>query len=291
MIVVTGATGRLGRAVVERLLTRLPIEEIVAGVRDPAKAEALAERGVRVRADDFVDPEQVRTAFAGAAQVLVVSVDKVGEPALRMHRVAIEAARAAGARRVLYTSHMGARADSPFVPAVDHAASEAILAEGGAPFTALRHGFYAESALHLIGPGIEAGEIRAPEDGPVSWTARDDLAEADAVVLAEEGRLDGITPPLTAPEALTMAEVAVIASELTGREIKRVTVSDDEWRDAKVAAGVPPQMVEMLLGMYRAARRGDFAAIDSTLETLLGRRPRTMRDVLTATLKPASAPS
>lgn len=88
-----------------------------------------------------------------------------------------------------------------------------------------------------------------------------------------------------------MADLAAIASELTGREIKRVTVCDDEWRDAKVAAGVPAHMAEMLLGMYRAARRGDFAAIDPTLETLLGRRPRTMRDVLTATLKPASAPS
>lgn len=285
MIVVTGANGQLGRAVVEGLLTRLSANAIVASVRDPAKAEALARQGVNVRAGDFASLEELPAAFAGATQVLVVSVDKLGEPALRMHRDAIKAARAAGAQRVLYTSHMGARADSPFVPAIDHAATEAILAEGGASFTALRHGFYAESALHLIGPGIEAGEIRAPEDGPVSWTARDDLAEADAVLLAEEGRLDGVTPPLTAPEAFTMADLAAIASELTGREIKRVTVSDDEWRDAKVAAGVPAHMAEMLLGTYRAARRGDFAAADLTLETLLGRRPRTMRDVLAATLK------
>lgn len=287
MIVVTGANGQLGRAVVEGLLTRLPAHEIVASVRNPAKAQALANQGVSVRAGDFANPEELTAAFAGATQVLVVSVDKLGETALRMHRAAIEAARAAGARRVIYTSHMGARADSPFVPAVNHAATEAILSEGGAPFTSLRHGFYAESALHLIGSGIEAGEIRAPEDGPVSWTARDDLAEADAVLLAEEGRLDGITPPLTAPEAFTMTDLAAIASELTGREIKRITLSDDEWRESKVAAGLPAQMAEMLLGMYRAARRGDFATADPTLETLLGRRPQTMRDVLAATLKPA----
>ena len=81
--------------------------------------------------------------------------------------------------------------------------------------------------------------------------------------------------------------LAAIASELTGREIKRVTVCDDEWRHAKVAAGVPAQMAEMLLGTSRAARRGDFAAVDPTLATLLGRRPRTMRDVLAATLTPA----
>ncbi len=287
MIVVTGATGQLGRAVVEGLLTRLPADRIVASVRDPAKATALAERGVHVRAGDFAKPDNLAAAFAGAEQVLVVSVDKLGETALRLHHAAIEAARTAGARRVLYTSHMGARTDSPFAPAPDHAATEAFLAKGGAPFTSLRHGFYAESALHLIGHGLQAGEIRAPEDGPVSWTTRADLAEADAILLAEEGRLDGITPPLTATEAFTMADLAAIASELTGREIKRVNLPDDEWHDATVAQGAPAPMADMLLGMYRAARRGDFAAVDPTLEALLGRRPQTMRDVLAATLKRA----
>lgn len=288
MIVVTGAAGQLGRAVVKGLLTRLPADRIVASVRDPGKAAAFAEWGVSVRAGDFARPEGLAAAFAGAEQVLIVSVDKVGEAALQLHRAAIKAARTAGARRVLYTSHMGARANSLFVPASDHAATEAFLAEGGA-FTSLRHGFYAESALHLIGNGLEVGEIRAPEDGPVSWTSRADLAEADAILLAEEGRLNGITPPLTAPEAFTMADLAAIASELTGREIKRVIVSDDEWRAAKVAQGVPAPMAEMLLGMYRAARRGDFAAIDPTLEALLSRRPQTMRNVLAAILKSAEA--
>ena len=289
MIVVTGANGQLGRAVVEGLLTRLPADGIVASVQDPAKAAELAERGVHVRAGGFAEPSRLAAAFAGATQVLVVSVDKLGETGLRLHRAAIKAAHAAGAGRVLYTSHMGARGDSAFAPALDHAATEAFLAEGGVPFTSLRHGFYAESALHLIGGGLQAGEIRAPEDGPVSWTTRADLAEADAIVLADAGRLDGITPPLTAPEAFTMADLAAVASELTGRDIKRVTVSDDEWRSARVAQGTPAGMAELLLGMFRAARRGDFAATDPTLEALLGRRPQTMRDMLAAALRPAAA--
>ena len=188
---------------------------------------------------------------------------------------------------MLYTSHMGARTGSTFVPAVDHAATEAMLAEAGIPFTSLRHGFYAESALYMIGSAFETGELRVPEDGPVSWTARNDLAEADAILLAQEGRLDGVTSPLTAPEAFTMAEIAEIASELTGREIRHVTISDGEWRAARVAQGTPAPMAEMLLGMYRAARRGDFAAVDPTLEKLLGRRPQTMREVLGAALQPA----
>lgn len=288
MIVVTGANGQLGRAIVERLLIRLPAHQVVATVRDPAEATALAEQGVDVRMGNFADAEGLANAFAGATQVLVVSVDKLGEAALRMHRAAIQAARAAGVLRVLYTSHMAARADSPFTPAHDHAATEILLAEGGAPFTSLRHGFYAESALHLVGHGLQAGEIRVPEDGPVSWTTRADLAEADAILLAEEGRLDGITPPLTAPEAFTMADLAAIASELTGREIRHVILSDGEWLAGTVAQGVPAPMADMLLGMYRAARRGDFAAVDPVLETLLGRRPQTMRDVLAATLDPAT---
>ena len=91
---------------------------------------------------------------------------------MRLHRTAIETAARAGAQRILYTAHMGARPDSPFVPARDHAATEAMLAESGGAFTSLRHGFYAESALHMIGQGLAAGEIRVPEDGPISWTAR-----------------------------------------------------------------------------------------------------------------------
>ncbi|MFC0385812.1 Rossmann-fold NAD(P)-binding domain-containing protein [Muricoccus vinaceus] len=153
---------------------------------------------------------------------------------------------------MLYTSHMGSRDDALFAPASDHAATEAFLAQAGLPFTSLRHGFYAESALHLIGRGIEAGEIHAPE-------------------------------------VFTMAELATIASELTGREVKRVTVSDDEWLDATLAQGVPAPRAEMLLGMYRAARRGDFATTDPTLEKLLGRRSQTMRDVLASVLKAAAA--
>ena len=282
MIVVTGATGQLGRAVVESLVRRLPADRIVASVRDAAKASSLAALGVEVRTGDFDNPLSLKDAFAGAEQVLIVSANKLGDEALRLHRNAIEAARAAGARRILYTSHVGARAGSPFAPADQHAGTEANLAASGVVFTALRHGFYAESCLQMVGDGLRAGELRVPEDGPVSWTARADLAEADAAILADEGRSDGITPPLTASQALTMADVAALASKVTRRPVRHVTVTDKEWRDAKIAAGMPAIYAEMLLGTFRAARRGDFAATDATLETLLGRPPRTLHDVLSS---------
>jgi NAD(P)H dehydrogenase (quinone) len=288
MIVVTGGSGKLGQAVIRNLVRRVPAGQVAASVRDPVKADALARQGVAVRKGDFGDPATLAAAFDGAGQVLVISVDQFGERARALHRTAFDAARAAGARRVLYTSHMGAGPEGAFA---DHHAAEtalaAIAAESGMAFTSLRHGFYAESALHLIGRGLDTGDIRVPEDGPVSWTARDDLAQADATLLAGEG-IDGITPPLAALDAFTMADLAAIASELTGRPIRRTVVPDAQWRDEQIAGGMPAPIVEALLGMYRSARRGDLAADDDTLARLLGRRPRTLRDVLAETLAPAA---
>lgn len=289
MIVITGANGQLGAAIIENLLRTVPARELVASVRDPSQAAALAARGVEVRAGDFAQPNTLRTAFAGADQVLIVSANKLGEEARRLHQAAIEAAHAAGVRRIFYTSHMGARPDSFFEPALNHAASEAMLAAQGVAYTSLRHGFYAESALHMVGRGLREGLLRTPEDGPVSWTTRADLAEADALLLSQAGRFNGFTPPLTAAEAVTMADLAALASDITGREVKHLTVTDDEWLQDQVAHGVPAPVAALLLGSFKASRRGDFAAVDPTLEALLGRRPQPMRDVLAHALKPAEA--
>ncbi len=284
MIVVTGATGYLGRAVVENLLRRLPTDQLVASVRDAGKASDLSAQGVEVRTADFADEGSLQRAFSGAEQVLIVSADKLGDEALRLHRAAIKATRDAGVRRVLYTSHMGAHAGSPFLPADQHAGTEADLAASGMAYTSLRHGFYAESCLHMIEDGLRSGELSTPEDGPISWTARADLAEGDAAILVAEGVWDGITPPLTATKAVTMSEIAAIASEVTGRDVRHMTVSDEAWRDARIAGGTPPLYADMLLGTFRAARRGDFAATNPTLAALLGRTPKTMRDVLAEVL-------
>ena len=281
MIVVTGATGQLGSAVVDGLLCRVPAERIAVSVRDIGKAADLARRGVAVRQADFADAASLRAAFEGADQVLIVSANKLGEEALRLHRTAIATARAVGVRRILYTSHAGARLGSSFPPADQHAGTEADLAGSGA-WTALRHGFYAESCLFMVGDGLRDGELYTPEDGPVAWTARADLAEADAAILSAGDGWDGPTPPLTAGRAVTMAEVAAIASEVTGRAVRHTIIGDAEWRDAKVAGGMPTLYADMLLGTFRAARRGDFAATDPALEGLLGRRPQTMGEVLAA---------
>lgn len=282
MIVVTGATGQLGRGIVQQLLKRIPADQIGVSVRNPEKASALAKRGVRVRQGDFADAASLRRAFEGASQVLIVS-GGVGEAARREHRTAIEVAREVGARRVFYTSHLGANPRSPFPPMPDHAATEQALRSMGVRFTSLRNGFYAASALMLMGQAFETGELIAPEDGPVSWTAHADLAEAAAIALTDGGRLDGVTPPLTGPEALDLAGVATIASELAGRPITRATVTDQEYRANLLARGVPEQQADFLLAMFAASREGEFSAVDPTLERLLGRPPISIRDVLADT--------
>ncbi|KPM16853.1 NAD(P)H-binding protein [Citromicrobium sp. WPS32] len=285
MILVTGANGHLGRGIVEHLSDRMGPAQIIAASREPGALSP--PDGVAVRRADFADPACLPDAFAGIERMEIVSVDKLGEEARRLHRNAITAASDAGVERIFYTSHAGAREGSPFPPADQHAKSEADLKASGTPFTALRHGFYAESCLQMIGEDLKRGELRVPEDGPVCWTARDDLARADAALLAGEATFDGATPPLTASRAWTMSEIAELASQITGREIRHTVVSDAEWKAAKVAAGVPEHYAEMLLGTFRASRRGDFSTVDPTLETLLDRKPTPLREVLAAALTPA----
>ncbi|MFJ7213366.1 NAD(P)H-binding protein [Amycolatopsis sp. NPDC098790] len=277
MIVITGGTGKLGSRIVEELLRRVPAEEVGVSVREPGRADGLAGRGVRVRRGDFADPDSLAHAFEGASQVLVVSTDESGETAVRRHVAAIDAARDAGAKRVLYTSHQGAAGDSLFAPMPDHAATERHLT--GGPFTALRNGFYASTVPLLVGQARETGELVAPADGPVSWTAHADLAEAAAIILAEE-RFDGVTPPLTAPVAYDLADVATMLSELCGRPIRRVVVDDEEWVAGLLGHGVPEGRATLLLGMFRAARRGEFAVTGPELEELLGRPATPLRTLL-----------
>ncbi|MGW5316657.1 NmrA family NAD(P)-binding protein [Nocardia thailandica] len=280
MIIVTGATGHLGRRIVDRLLTRVPAERVGVSVREPGRVRDLAERGVRVRRGDFTDPHGPAHAFEGATQVLVVSVDALGAEALTRHRAAFDAAVAAGARRILYTSHQGADPLSRFEACRDHATDEQTLRDSGVPFTALRNGFYAASALQFFGRAAETGELVLPADGPVAWTAHDDLAEAAAALLAGESRYDGPTPPLTAGRALDFDEIAALASAITGRTIRRITVSDEEFRARTVASGVPEPQARMMVDIFAASRAGEFAAVDPALGELIGREPRGFDTVL-----------
>ena len=279
MIIVTGATGVLNGATVDHLLERAPAGEIVVVARDPATAQRFADRGVEVRRGDYADPSSLPAAFDGADQLLLVSTSDPKADAVSLHRAAIDAAVVAGVGRILYTSHQGAAVDTPFGPGRDHAATEQLLSESGIAWTSLRNGFYAHSLNWLLGPWRETGRVTVPADGPVSWTAREDAAEAAAIVLASDGGYDGPTT-LTADAAPTFEDIAGIASELTGQKIAFEVTGEESWVAAQVATGQPEFMARFMLGMYQAAREGFFAGVDPLLRDLLGREPQTVGDLL-----------
>ncbi|AXK37601.1 SDR family NAD(P)-dependent oxidoreductase [Streptomyces armeniacus] len=280
MIVVTGATGGLGGATVEHLLERVPAGRIGVSVRDPAKAQHLTDRGVRVRRGSYEDPAALRDSFAGAEQVLLVSGNDPAADLVSLHRSAVEAAVEAGARRILYTSQQGAVPGNPYPPSDIHTATEAILRDSGVAWTALRNGAYGPLD-QVLGPWQRTGEIAQPEDGPVPYTDRADTAEATAVILAGTRSFDGPVT-LTAPAAVTFDDFAEIASGLTGRTVKRTVVDDEQWVADQISAGVPEQTARFMLTWYQAARAGYFAEAGPLLSELLGREPRTAADRLAA---------
>jgi len=249
-------------------------------VRDTEKAQDFAQQGVRVCPGDFAYPASLAKAFDGADQVLIVSVPKLGEEALRDHANAIQAAKQAGVKRILYTSHQGAALSSAFVPCRGHAETEGLLQESGVSYVSLRNGFYAESALFQLGGMKAAGKIAVPEDGLVSWTARADLAEAAVAALTLPGLFDGISPPLTSSAVLDFSDIAEIASEILDRPIPRETISDETFREGLLSRGLPAAMTEAIGTLYIASRAREFAVIDPALEKLLGRKPTSMKEVL-----------
>lgn len=282
MIIVTGATGQLGQAIVKRLLDTTSATQVGVSVRDPVKAANLAACGVRVRQGDFADADSLRSAFEDAEQVLMVSSNAgaYGGDPIAQHRTAINAAKDAGARRIVYTSHMGSSATSAFPPMHTHHATEQMLRDSGIAWTALRNGFYAESALPLLGDLTETDALELPESGKVSWTTHADLADAAASILIAEGRFDGPTHPLTAMEALDFDELVDIVANLQGRSIRVERIGDEAMRASLASRGVPGTGIKMQLGLLQASRDGEFSKVDPTLAHLLGREPQRMHDVL-----------
>jgi NAD(P)H dehydrogenase (quinone) len=279
MVIITGATGKFGSLVVKGLLDVMPVNEIGISVRDTEKAHYLEKLGVRVRRGDFGEPDSLVSAFEGASKVLIVSSGVSGDAALEHHQNAIDAAKAAGADHILYTSHMGASATSKFAPMIDHAATEEMLERSGVQYTSLRNGFYAATTVWMLGEALKTGELAVPEDGPVSWTTHADLAAAAVAALTSK-TIDGISPPLTATEAIDLETATAMASKITGKEMKRVVMSDEDYKAKMLAQGMPTHVVEISLGIFLASRNGEFQAVDPMLEELIGRKPMSLEEYL-----------
>lgn len=268
MILVTGATGKLGRLVVESLARRVPAAQVIAGARSPHKAQALAPRGVEVRKVDYNQPGTLDAALRGVDRALLISGTEPNR--LEQHRAVIEAARRAGVRLLAYTS--GNRADtSKMLVMPDHRATEKTLRESGLPFVILRNCWYTENYTDNVGPLLEYGAMQgAAGVGKVSVAPRADYAEAAAVVLTTEGH-EGKVYELGGDRAHTLAEIAAEIARVSGRILVYRDLPEAEYAAVLQKAGVPEGFARVLADADSGIKRGDLLVESGDLRRLIGR--------------------
>lgn len=282
-LLVTGASGHLGRRVLAHLLDTLRIDpaRLIAVTRDPAKLAGLSPRGVEVRRGDFEDPPSLASAFAGASRLLLISTDTLDRPGARLaqHRSAIAAAKAAGVKHIVYTS-MPDPADSPIPFAPDHRQTEETLAASGLGWTVLRNAWYFENlAMSLPGVLATGKWVTSAGNGRIANLSRDDCARAAASALASSSAASTVYD-ITGPAALTTAEIAATVSDVLGRPIELVHVSDEALVAGMVAAGLSEPMARIWASFDTATRFGKFAKVTGDVEKLTGKRPQAFRDFL-----------
>lgn len=283
-IAVTGATGQLGRLVIEELLARASPDQIVALARDTSKAEDIADRGVEVRAFDYDQADALAPALAGVDRLLLISGNAIGQR-IAQHTAVIEAATAAGAPLVAYTSVLHADQAKTLAVAPEHVETERLLE--GAPFAValLRNGWYSENLVDAATQAADSGSVvTSARDGEQFTASRRDFAAAAAVVLTAETDPAGVYE-LAGDQGFTQDEFARIVGELTGKTIAVTQVSADEHRAALAAAGLPAGLVEFLVSTDLAIADGELADPDpGTLSRLIGRPTTPLRETLAASL-------
>lgn len=276
MIAITGATGQLGRLVVDKLKAKVPASDIVALARSTAKA---ADLGVASREADYDSPETLERALDGVDTLLLISSSEVGKRAAQHHNI-IEAAKKAGVKSIVYTSLLHADT-SPLDLAEEHLATEAELKASGVPFTILRNGWYTENYTGSI-PGALAGGafLGSAGEGRVSSATRDDFAEAAVAVLTTEGH-EGKTYELAGDEDWTLQDLAAEISTQTGRAIPYKNLPEAEYAAALKGFGMPEGFARMIAGWDAGASRGALFDDGRRLSKLTG-RPTTPLSVAVA---------
>ncbi|TLM75129.1 SDR family oxidoreductase [Pseudarthrobacter sp. NamB4] len=278
-IVVTGATGQLGRHVVEALLERgVPAGDIVATGRAVEKLADLAGQGVQVKAMDYADADSVAAALKGARKVLLISGSEVGRR-IEQHRTVIEAAKAEGVELIGYTSI--ANADTTGMKlAAEHQATEAILKESGTPFVLLRNGWYLENYTdQLPGTLAQGGLAGSAGAGRISAAARVDYAHAAAAVLTAEDQAGRIYE-LGGDEPFTMSELAAAISAAAGRDIAYQDLPAREYSALLTDVGVPEAFAEILADSDLGIARGDLLVSSGDLRRLIGRPATSLADAV-----------
>lgn len=282
MIAITGATGQLGHHVIEQLLKTVPASQIVAIVRNPAKAGALSQQGLDVRQADYADQAAFTSALRGVEKLMLISSSEVGQRAPQ-HQNVINAAKAAGVKFIAYTSLLHADT-SPLGLHVEHVATEKALAESGIPFTLLRNGWYTENYLASAPPALEHGMfIGSAGDGKIASATRADYAAAAAKVIAEEGHA-GKVYELAGDNAWTLSELAAELSKQSGKSVKYQNLSEADFSAALKSVGLPAGLAEMLADSDTGASKGGLFDDSHTLSALIGRPTTPLAESVKAIL-------
>ena len=286
MIVVTGASGQLGRLVIDALLRTQPADSLVAAVRTPAKAADLAARGVQVREADYSRPETLGPAFAGADKLLLISSSEIGQRA-KQHQAVIDAAKAAGVGLFAYTSLLHA-SSSPLGLATEHRQTEAAIAASGLPFVLLRNGWYSENyAMGLPGALARGTLYGAAGEGRIASASRQDYAEAAAAVLSAAAPQAGKVHELAGDASYTLAELAAESARQAGKPLAYQDLPEAAYRDALLQAGLPAPVAELLADSDAGAAKGGLFDDGHALSRLIGHASTPMAQTVAATLAAA----
>ncbi|MFE5257184.1 SDR family oxidoreductase [Streptomyces coelicoflavus] len=281
-IVVTGATGHLGRHVVGQLLEKVPADRVTAVVRDRDKAADLAARGVRLAVADYNSPETFDGLFAAGDRVLLISGNEFDKGRVQQHTVVIDAAKKAGVALLAYTS---APESLRAALADDHRATEEVLVGSGVPYTLLRNGWYHENYTEQLAPVLEHGAVvQAAGEGRVSSASRADYAAAAVAVLTGEGH-ENTAYELGGDEAWSFDEYAAELSRQTGREIAYRPVSVEAYTGILTGAGVPGPLADVFAGVDAAIAKGELVVSTGDLSRLAGRPSTPLAEAVTAALK------
>jgi NAD(P)H dehydrogenase (quinone) len=278
--IVTGAAGHLGRLVTDQLLERVAPEDLILVTRRPEALRVARARGADVRYGDFDKPASLRDAFAGGERMLLISTDVVGRR-MRQHRAAVEAAKAAGVGHVVFTSIVSPVATNPTGPlAWEPGKTEALLHRSGMDWTVLRFGSFAELVLPPAATAVQNRRLITNNGrGRLVPISRRDCAEVAAIVLTGDGHA-GETYEISGNEALTASDLAELYSDLSGKPVKVLQLSDLMLHWVLVGIGTPMPSAWSITAYGRAVRQGYFDLIDPTFERLTGRPPITLREVL-----------
>lgn len=277
MILITGANGHLGGATIDFLLKKNPNAKIKALVRSEEKGKDLKAKGVEIAIGDYLNYDSLVSAMKGVETMLLISSSTMGDRHAQ-HANAIKAAKENGVKHIVYTSVLKANPNSKFSAGIDHYKTEEDIKNSGISYTIMRNTYYADFLPNIIGNAVESGAIYySAGNAKVNFALRSEMAEANAIVLANPTAHKNKIYEITSASKYTFDEIAGILSEITGKQIKYVDIPVEVLKENIIKFGMPKEVADLMGSIAESMKAGEFDFIDPTLEKLIGRKPTDLK--------------